>query len=104
MPLSGTEPMALGRELTKAHEELVVRPISQHLAAINEGRGEYTLVVAPADTVDTYPDLPSATILYQEFGQLIELDGVTRRAAIKQLALKYGLGARKVYSLVEEGR
>ena len=70
----GDRAMALGRELTKAHEELVVRPISQHLAAINEGRGEYTLVVAPADTVDKYPDLPSATVLYQEFGQLIELE------------------------------
>ena len=100
----GDRAMALGRELTKAHEELVVRPISQHLAAINEGRGEYTLVVAPADTVDIYPDLPSATALYREFGQLIEIEGVTRRAAIKQLALKYGLGARKVYSLIEEGR
>ena len=39
-----------------------------------------------------------------EFGQLIEIDGVGRRAAIKQLALKYGLSARAVYTLVEKGR
>ena len=43
----GDRTVALGRELTKAHEELVVRPISAHLAAIDEGRGEYTLVVGP---------------------------------------------------------
>jgi hypothetical protein len=40
----------------------------------------------------------------REFGQLIENVGATRRGAIKQLALKYGLSARAVYSLVEEGR
>jgi len=100
----GDRMMALGRELTKAHEELVVRPISHHLAAISEGRGEYTLVVAAASSVESYPDVPSATALYTEFGQLIEIEGVTRRSAIKQLALKYGLGARRVYALVEEGR
>jgi 16S rRNA (cytidine1402-2'-O)-methyltransferase len=100
----GDRTMALGRELTKVHEELVVKPISQHLTAIGDGRGEYTLVVAAMSAADLLPALPSATAIYAEFGQLIEIDGVTRRAAIKQLALKYGLGARKVYSLIEEGR
>ena len=100
----GDRMMAIGRELTKAHEELVVRPISEHLAAVGDGRGEYALVVAAADAVERYPDLPSPSALSAEFGQLIETKGVTRRAAIKQLALKYGLGARKVYSLVEQGR
>ena len=100
----GDRTMALGRELTKVHEELVVKPISQHLTRIGDGRGEYTLVVAAVDAVEVFPDLPSPTAICAEFGQLIEIDGVTRRAAIKQLALKYGLGARKVYSLIEEGR
>jgi 16S rRNA (cytidine1402-2'-O)-methyltransferase len=100
----GDRIVALGRELTKAHEELVIRPISQHLSALGEGRGEYTLVVAAMTVVEHHPDPPSAAALFAEFGQLIEIEGVTRRAAIKQLALKYGLGARKVYSLVEEGR
>ena len=34
----GNRTTALGRELTKAHEELVVAPISAHLARIGEGR------------------------------------------------------------------
>ena len=41
----GDRTAALARELTKAHEELVVRPISAHLEAVSGGRGEYTLVV-----------------------------------------------------------
>ncbi len=100
----GDRVMVLGRELTKAHEELVVRPISQHLAEIGNGRGEYTLVVAAPVSVERHPDLPSAAVLYEEFGRLIEIGGTTRRAAIKRLALKYGLGAREVYALVEQGR
>jgi hypothetical protein len=35
---------------------------------------------------------------------LTESGGLGRRAAIKQLAVKYGLSAREVYSMVEEGR
>jgi 16S rRNA (cytidine1402-2'-O)-methyltransferase len=100
----GDRVMVLGRELTKAHEELVVRPISQHLAEIGDGRGEYTLVVAAPVSVERHQDLPSAAVLYEEFGRLIEMTGTTRRAAIKRLALKYGLGAREIYALVEQGR
>ena len=100
----GDRTVALGRELTKAHEELVVRPISEHLAVIRDGRGEYTLVVAPQSAVPEYPDVPSAESMSHEFGQLIEIGGISRRAVIKQLALKYGLSARAVYTLVEKGR
>jgi 16S rRNA (cytidine1402-2'-O)-methyltransferase len=100
----GDRTVALGRELTKAHEELVVRPISGHIARIGDGRGEYTLVVAPAAVQDHHPDVPSSSDMYGEFGRLTEIDLLTRRGAIKRLALKYGLTARAVYALVERGR
>ena len=100
----GDRTVALARELTKAHEELVVRPISEHVTAVSDGRGEYTLVIAPPAAVPEYPDVPTPESMYREFGQLIEMSGVSRRSAIKQLALKYGLGARAVYTLVEKGR
>ena len=98
----GDRTVALGRELTKLHEELVVRPISGHLEHVGEGRGEYTLVVSPA--VGSRAEAPSAQQLGVEFGQLTDNGAVARRAAIKQLALKYGLSAREVYGLVEQGR
>jgi 16S rRNA (cytidine1402-2'-O)-methyltransferase len=100
----GDRTVALGRELTKAHEEFGVRPISLHINRIAGGRGEYTLVVSPATTTPARIDAPTAATMRREFGQLIENVGATRRGAIKQLALKYGLSARAVYSLVEEGR
>ena len=100
----GDRPVALGRELTKAHEELVVRPISAHLEAIGEGRGEYTLVVGPYEPRREHPEIPAPKSLRDEFGVLTENGGLGRRAAIKQLAVKYGLSAREIYSMVEDGR
>jgi 16S rRNA (cytidine1402-2'-O)-methyltransferase len=100
----GDRKLALGRELTKAHEDLVVRPTSEHLAAVGEGRGEYTLVIGPDESTGSQPDLPQPKALFDEFGLLIEEEGLGRREAIKRLALKYGLSARAVYSMVEEGR
>jgi 16S rRNA (cytidine1402-2'-O)-methyltransferase len=99
----GDRVIAIGRELTKTHEEMVVAPISTHLKSIAQGRGEYTLVVAPATATDE-PEPPGTNQLYDEFCQLTSTDGVTRRAAIKQLATKYGLTAKDVYARVEEGR
>jgi 16S rRNA (cytidine1402-2'-O)-methyltransferase len=101
----GDRMVALGRELTKAHEELVIRPISSHLVAIREGRGEYTLVVAPAETPQaTALDIPTSADIYLEFCRLTNDGGLQRRDAIRFLANRYGLKTRDAYNLVEEGR
>ena len=104
LAVMGDRTMAVGRELTKAHEELVIRPISGHLAVMTDVRGELTLVVAPDSRPLAHPERPSADSLRVEFGRLTERAGVTRREAIRSLAEKYGLKAREVYALVEEGR
>jgi 16S rRNA C1402 (ribose-2'-O) methylase RsmI len=96
--------LAIGRELTKAHEELVVRPISRHLEALVEGRGEYTLVVAPASPVVVSPEPPTDAAMLAEFCQLTDIEALPRRSAIKQLAVKYGMSARAVYTQVEHAR
>src|SRR5215204_2377513 len=60
---------ALGRELTKAHEELVVKPISQQIERLTEPRGEFTVVVAPGEPVPPpMPELPERGALLREFG------------------------------------
>ena len=100
----GDRIVALGRELTKIHEELVIRPISGHLGAIVAGKGEYTLVVQPAADPEP-PDVKSLDdAIVTEFGHLTDTEGQPRRAAIKQLAKKYGRGAREVYALIEASR
>jgi hypothetical protein len=74
------------------------------MAAIDEGRGEYTLVIGPDERADSQPDSPQPKALADEFGRLIETENLGRREAIKRLAVKYGLSARAVYAMVEEGR
>ena len=104
LSVMGDRTVALGRELTKIHEELVIRPISGHLESIAEGKGEYTLVIQPAVAVDAAdgPDLDEQIV--SEFGRLTENAALDRRAVIKQLAKKYGWGARDVYALIEGRR
>ena len=97
----GDRRVAVGREVTKAHEELVVRPISGHLDAFQEPRGEFTLVIEGAAPVassgQTTYDLPA---LASEYEALTHRSDVTPRAAIKLLAQKYGVPARTVYAAV----
>ena len=100
----GDRVVALGRELTKAHENLVVRPISAHLASGLEERGEFTIVVdrAPAETHNA--PLPSGHDLAIEIGHLTENSTITRREAIRTLAKRHGLSNREVFNLLEEGK
>lgn len=99
----GDRTLVVGRELTKAHEELAVRPISEHLRGLSDGRGEFTLVVGPAVEMATIPTVPDARQIGVEFGHLTEHEGFSRREAIRAIATKYGIKAREAYSLVEQG-
>ena len=53
--------VGIARELTKAHEELVVRPISELSQSLKEVRGEFTVLVLPrlgdVDALRSPPDI-----------------------------------------------
>jgi 16S rRNA (cytidine1402-2'-O)-methyltransferase len=95
----GDRPILIARELTKVHEELVVRPISAVIDAAPAPRGEYTLVIGPEQT----PDVPQMTYspeaLRAEYHNLLGADARPRQA-VKTLADKYGLSSREVYAAV----
>jgi 16S rRNA (cytidine1402-2'-O)-methyltransferase len=97
----GDRRVALGRELTKAHEELVVRPISGHLSAIKEPIGEYTLVVSPSETDSATPDVPEDAVVAVEFGELTNNMGLGRKEAMRELGKKYGLPTSHIYDTLE---
>ena len=101
----GDRELLIARELTKAHEELVVQPISRHLQSIEAGRGEYTLVM-PAHTEDApaSDQPPEEDALLAEFGELTNTMGLQRRDAIKKLAGRYDLPSREVYQLLERAK
>ena len=102
LEIFGDRLAAVGRELTKAHEELVVRPISQHLQQLKTLKGEFTIVVAPAEPIPDQPrELPEASVLLHEFGELTNSFSGSRREAVKLLARKYRVGSRTMYRLLE---
>jgi len=100
----GDRPAMVARELTKLHEELIRGRLTEIVGQLTETRGEFTIVLGPADpAVDKVP-MPDNPVLYREFCDLTEKDGLGRREAISRLAERYGVPSRLVYSAVERGR
>jgi len=96
--------IGVGRELTKAHEQLVVRPISQVLSAFETPRGEFTILIPPgADVAVPTKAPPDVETIRDELGRLID-GGQKRRAALKIIAERYGLAVNDLYRMLEEGK
>src|ERR1019366_6332493 len=94
--------VAVGRELTKVHEQLVRGPISIVLTELEETRGEFTVVASignSADTVSAEP--PTDEVMAREFGEMTETADLTRRQAISALGRRHGLAANEVYQALE---
>jgi 16S rRNA (cytidine1402-2'-O)-methyltransferase len=97
--------VAVGRELTKAHEQLVRGPINMVLEALTEERGEFT-VVANIGLVTEINDRKDVSPPTDEklFGEITENYGVSRRKAVSELAKKYGMPPNKVYEAIERAK
>lgn len=101
----GNRQVAACRELTKVHEDLVRGPISDVLAKLAEPRGEFTIVVAPAEATDDGPTpMPDDGRLLEEFYHLIEAGGLSRRDALSRLAARYGRPSRELYATIERAK
>jgi 16S rRNA (cytidine1402-2'-O)-methyltransferase len=94
--------VAVGRELTKTHEELVIQPIRQLLARFAEPRGEFTVLLPPQESVKDEVEQPSVSELALEVGYMTNYIGLTRRQAARAVGLKYGISPNKLYSMLAE--
>jgi 16S rRNA (cytidine1402-2'-O)-methyltransferase len=90
----------VGRELTKAHEELVVRPITGLLEYFAEPRGEFTLLIPPGGRTEGTVKPPNERQLATELGELTNNGRLRRREALKIIGRKYGLTPNELYKLV----
>ena len=96
--------IAVGRELTKAYEELVIWPIMQHLDHFTAPKGEFTILIPPqAESEERERALPSPAALLVELGQLTEKMGSSRRQALKVLAERHGVAVNHLYRLLGDG-
>jgi len=95
--------VGIGRELTKAHEELVLSPISGLSGRFAEAKGEFTVVVMPAPERPGIPTTPPAvSVLRVELGHLTESGELSRRQAIKILSDRHQIAANELYRLLEQ--
>jgi 16S rRNA (cytidine1402-2'-O)-methyltransferase len=93
----------LCREATKAHEEYrraTLGALHDDLAARDEVRGEIVLVVSGADASAGAPLAVDDATLHEMFARL-SAQGLTRRAAVKEIARRLSLPARDVYARVQ---
>ena len=97
----GDAEVAVARELTKLHEEVLSGSVSHVLATLREReaiRGEITLVIGPAARP---AEEASPSEIAAEFERL-RASGMRRNDAVKAVAEKFGLRKNDVYRLLLE--
>lgn len=102
----GERPMAAARELTKLHEE-VVRGTPAELIAhftAREPRGEFVLVIsgAPDEPAAAGTDAEATPESLAQAVAALEAGGMDRKAAMKEVAARFGLTKRDVYQALLE--
>jgi len=94
--------VALCREITKRHEELVQGEVGALLShpTVMTPLGEFTCIVesAPPDVAAGAPD---DARLSSEFYRMTDIDGLDRREALSTVARRYRVRARDVFMAVE---
>lgn len=99
--LGGTRKIALARELTKLHEEIIRTTIDGAISYYSEKspRGEYVLVVEGATETesDTECEFWEALTVKQHVDKYIE-DGLSQKDAIKTAATDRKVPKREVYN------
>ncbi len=97
-------PIMVGRELTKVHQEFV-RGTAAEVAQRISPRGEFTVVVGPTVKNSANSEIaPSDEEVTNEFWRIANIEGCSRRAAVIQVAKKYGRSPKEIYSAVERLR
>lgn len=97
--------IVIAREMTKLHEEFLRGTSSEVLERLGEPRGEFTVVVSGRTgrahaASQTLTDLQVAHL----FGEMTENGAVSRKDAIRKVAVSTGMGANAVYDAVERHR
>jgi len=98
----GHRSVAVARELTKLHENLAVRPISEWIRSPPPEQGEFVLVIFPREPPTPGQETPAdPAILAAEFWRITKSGAFGRREALREVARRFGVSARAVFAAVE---
>ena len=92
----GDRRVAVCRELTKLHEEIVRGTLSEALAHFSEPRGECTLVIEGATATETPPASEHAESIDAQL-RALRAEGLRARDAVRAVARASGRPHREVY-------
>lgn len=97
----GTREVAVCRELTKLHEEVIRLPLPELRAYFSHHppRGEITIVIAPVPT-HTEAVLPPDTELVQASWRQLKEQGLDKRHIQQILQARFGLTRNELYALL----
>lgn len=97
--------IVVGRELTKAHEEILRGPISNVLSVLLEPKGEFTVIVDIGRTTESIEaEPPPDSLILAEFGEMTNKMGFTRRQILARVAARHRMTPNDVYQAVERAK
>ena len=100
----GNRQVAVARELTKLHEEVLRGTVEELIGHLTNPRGEFTVVVAPAaDDGDEARPVPDDDVL-TTFSQIVQNERISRRQAVWSVARKLGMSSKTVYDAIERAK
>ena len=97
-------PIAVARELTKVHQEMLRGTCEEVAASLREVKGEITVVVGPAREQARVTGSVDEEQIAAEFWSLARSGRSSRRAVVSELARKFQMSSREVYSIVERSK
>ena len=98
----GSRGVAIGRELTKIHEHLAIRPIEEWLQSPPAEKGELVLLVQPSRS-SALP-MVNDQVLADSFRALAGNQAVSRREAIRAIADRFSVSTRRVFAAIEAAK
>ena len=96
-------PIAVCRELTKLHEEVLRGASADVLGLLTEFRGEFTVVVSPGDQLPQR-QTPDDAEIFAVFCHMTNDQSLNRRQALAATAERLGMPVREVYRAVERAK
>ncbi len=95
----GDRPIALCREITKLHEQVVRTTLADAVSLYRETppKGEFVLIVAGAAEASAEDSIPSDDELLTRVGDVLTEQGCGLMAAVRQVAAQYGLPKNALY-------
>lgn len=101
--------VVVAREVTKLHEEFVrgrAAEVLENLKAREAVKGEITLLIAKAEEQDTRgaADAPVRPSVRQRVEQIMKVENVDEKAALKKVAKERGVSKSEAYREMQRGR